>query len=154
MFLSKNFTLHEFTRSQTATRRGIDNTMTPVLIDNAKALCENVLQPIRYEFGPVLISSGYRSQELNTVIRGSRRSQHMKGEAADIEITGVSNKVLAEWIRDNLEFDQLILEFHDDDVFNSGWVHVSHTIQRRNRKKVMRAFKENGRTRYKFGLEL
>lgn len=131
MQLSKNFWLSEFTKSQTAARHGIDNTPNRRVIGRLKLLVENVLQPVRDEFGPVTINSGYRSPELNNKIGSSSKSQHIRGEAADIELAGISNYELAKWIEDNLEYDQLILEMYDpDDGPNSGWVHVSYVENR------------------------
>ena len=110
MQLSDNFSLNEFTKSDTAVRKGIDNTPNDVHLENMKALCENVLQKVRSHFGKsVRITSGYRSPELCEAIGSSSRSQHAKGQAADFEITGIDNKDLAIWIRDNVDFDQLIL---------------------------------------------
>ena len=126
MKLSDNFSLAEMTKSQTALRKGIDNTPTEAEVAKLKLLCEKVLQPVREHFGrPVTVNSGFRCLKLNRAIGSKDTSQHRKGEAADIEIPGVPNKELAEWIRDNLEFDQLILEFYRDDDPAAGWVHVS-----------------------------
>jgi hypothetical protein len=123
--LSKNFRLSEFTKSSTAIRLGIDNTPNGNVIANLERLCLRVLQEVREHFGKsVSITSGYRCPQLNSKLDSSEHSQHVKGEAADFEIHGLDNYVLACWIRDNLEFDQLILEFYDGSP-NSGWVHVS-----------------------------
>lgn len=129
MRLSDHFTLRELCKSQTALRLGISNQPTKDHIENLRHLCETVLEPIRLEYGPLTPSSGYRSKELNQKIGGSRRSQHSKGEAADIEVPGVSNRELAEFIFNNLNYDQLILEYwsEEDDDPNNGWVHVSTT---------------------------
>lgn len=151
MKLSKNFSLSEFTKSQTASRRGISNKPGPHHVDNLSELVQNVLQVVRDHFGPVVISSGFRSRELNAAIGGTNNSQHSKGEAADFEVIGVSNAVVAEWIRDNLEFDQLILEFYTPGEPNSGWVHVSYK-EDNNRNEVLTAVKEGGRVVYKRGL--
>jgi hypothetical protein len=152
MKLSKNFSLKEMTKSQTALRRGIDNEPDNDTIDSLRILCENVLQPVREHFGkPVTINSGYRSPELNSAIGGSKTSDHCKGMAADIEIPGISNYEIADWIESNCDFRQLILEFYTPGVPDSGWVHVSYNIED-NDKKVMTAMKENGRTVYKLGL--
>lgn len=125
------------TKSQTAIRKGIDNTPATQEIENLKALCENVLEKIRLHFGrPIVINSGYRGPKLNKAIGGAKNSQHMTGQAADIEIAGISNRVLFCWIRDNLNYDQLILEFHKEDIPDSGWVHVSWNISG-NRKQVL-----------------
>lgn len=152
MKLSENFTLQEFTKSQTAIRMGIDNTPGEEHLENAKALFEKVVQPVREQFGPTVINSGYRGPDLNAAVGGSSRSQHCKGEAVDIEVPGVPNAEVAEWIRDNLEFDQLILEFYTPGIPDSGWVHVSYTDNGENRKSVLTAMKENGKTVYKQGL--
>lgn len=153
MKLSKNFTYEELIKSQTATRLGIDNEAHDVAtIENLKYLCENVLQHVRDEFGPTIINSGYRSPSLNDAIGGSKTSQHSKGEAADIEIPGCSNLEVAEFIRDNLEFDQLILEGYKSGVPSSGWVHVSIRRDGDNRKQVLTASFKNGVASYSQGL--
>ena len=151
MKLSANFSVGELTRSQTATRKGIDNSPNDEQLANLKALCENVLQPIRDYFGkPVRISSGLRVPELNAAIGGSTTSDHCKGMAADIEIPNVDNKELAEWIGANLEFRQLILEFYTGEP-DSGWVHVSYNYDD-NKQQVLTATKQNGKTVYLAGL--
>ncbi len=139
MKLSENFSLQELLKSQTALRKGIDNKPTdPSVITNLQVLCEKVLQPIRDHFArPVVINSGYRCPKLNKAIGSSSKSQHTKGEAADIEIPGLSNKELAEYIEDNLPFDQLILEFYNGVDPNSGWVHVSYVGDSDNRKQTL-----------------
>ena len=128
MRLSENFWLDEFTKSQTALRNGIDNSASWRIRTNLKELAQNVLQPVRDHFGKaVRISSGYRCQELNRLIGSKDTSQHIDGKAVDFEIYGFSNKEVAEWIRDNVEFDQLILEMYDlNEGPNSGWIHVSY----------------------------
>lgn len=134
--LSKNFWLSELTRSQTASRYGINNQPDLNQIENLKNLCEKVLQPTRSHFNlPVVVSSGYRSPMLNARIGGSKTSQHCYGQAADFEIPGLPNKQVANWIRDNLSFDQLILEFYDGVNPNSGWIHCSYV--NKNRKVAM-----------------
>ncbi len=148
MQLSENFSLLELTKSQTATRKGIDNTPSPEHQENLKLLCESVLQPVRDHFGKVVtISSGYRSPELCTAIGSKITSQHARGEAADFEIFGVSNKELADYINENLEYDQLILEYWKESDPNSGWVHCSYSAGNK-RKQYLRAYKENGKTKY------
>ena len=148
MQLSNNFSLAELTKSQTATRKGIDNTPSDTHIQNLIHLAESVLQPVREHFGkPVMISSGYRSPALCEAIGSSTKSQHARGEAADFEIAGVDNKELATWISKNTEFDQLILEFYDEGDPNSGWVHCS-AVTGEPRKQVLRASKVEGRTKY------
>ena len=149
MKLTENFSLNELTKSQTAERKGIDNTPSAEHQDNLKSLCEMILQPIRDHFGQVVsVSSGYRSPELCVAIGSSTQSQHAKGQASDFEIFGVSNKELADWIDENLDYDQLILEYwKGEDEPNSGWVHCSYT-NGNNRKQYLRAYKENGSTKY------
>ena len=152
MRLSKNFTLQEFTKSQTALRMGIDNTPEGEHLEAAKALFENVVQPVRENFGPTVINSGYRGPALNEAVGGSSKSQHCKGEAADIECPGVPNADIAQWIVDNLDFDQVILEFYTPGIPDSGWVHVSYRADGENRKSILTAMKEDGKTVYKTGL--
>jgi len=149
MKLTENFSLNELTKSQTAERKGIDNTPSTEHQENLKSLCEMILQPIRDHFGQVVsVSSGYRSPELCVAIGSSTQSQHAKGEASDFEIFGVSNKELADYIDQNLDYDQLILEYwKGEDEPNSGWVHCSYT-NGSNRKQYLRAYKENGSTKY------
>ena len=149
MSLSANFSLKELTKSQTATRKGIDNTPTPEHQDNLKSLCTHVLQPIRDHFDRVVtVSSGYRSPELCTAIGSKITSQHAKGQAADFEIFGVSNKELADYINQNLDYDQLILEYWKESDPNSGWVHCSFKTEG-NRKQYLKAYKdENNKTCY------
>ena len=149
MKLTENFSINELTKSQTAERKGIDNTPSTEHQENLKSLCEMILQPIRDHFGQVVsVSSGYRSQELCVAIGSSTQSQHAKGEASDFEIFGVSNKELADYIDQNLDYDQLILEYwKGEDEPNSGWVHCSFNTQG-NRKQYLRAYKENGSTKY------
>lgn len=132
MKLSKNFSLDELTKSQTALRMGIDNEPTPGDLYNLTQLCDNILQPVREHFSkPVTVSSGYRSVALCEAIGSSAKSQHAKGEAADFEIMGIDNKEVAVWIRDNLDFDQLILEFYKDGEPSSGWIHCSYSDDNR-----------------------
>lgn len=152
MNLSKNFTLSEFTKSQTALRLGIDNTPEGEHLEAAQSLFENVVQHVRDHFGPTTINSGYRGPALNSAVGGSATSQHCKGEAVDIEVPGTPNAEVAQWIHDNLEFDQLILEFYTPGIPDSGWVHVSYRADGQNRKSVLTAMKEDGKTVYKPGL--
>lgn len=151
MRLSQNFTLNEFTKSQTALRRGIDNTPSEEHLVAAQALFLMVVQPVRDNFGLTVINSGYRGPELNEAVGGSSRSQHCRGEAADIECPRHSNYDVAKWIEDNLDFDQLILEFYTPGIPDSGWVHVSYKTEG-NRKSVLTAMREDGKTVYKTGL--
>ena len=148
MQLSKNFNLVEMTKSQTATRKGIDNTPSAEHQGNLQSLCMHVLQPIRDHFSQVVtVSSGYRSQELCLAIGSKITSQHAKGQAADFEIFGVSNKELADWIHYNLNYDQLILEYWKESDPNSGWVHCSYS-ENQKRRQYLKAFKSNGSTKY------
>ena len=148
MKLTENFSLNELTKSQTAERKGINNTPSTEHQENLKSLCEMILQPIRDHFDCVVtISSGYRSPELCTAIGSKITSQHARGQAADFEIFGLSNKVLADYIDQNLDYDQLILEYWKESDPNSGWIHCSYT-NGNNRKQYLRAYKENGSTKY------
>ena len=148
MKLSANFSLAELIKSQTATRKGIDNTPSDEHQDNLKSLCTHILQPVREHFGRVVtVSSGYRSPELCVAIGSSTKSQHASGCAADFEIFGVSNKALADYIDSELHYDQLILEYWNESDPNSGWVHCSFS-EGNNRKQYLRAYKEDGKTKY------
>ena len=148
MSLTKNFSLIELTKSQTAERKGIDNTPSPTHQDNLKSLCTHVLQPVRDHFSCVVsVSSGYRSEELCLAIGSKITSQHAKGEAADFEIFGVSNKELADYIHEHLDYDQLILEYWKESDPNSGWVHCSYS-EGNNRRQYLRAYRENGKVKY------
>ena len=148
MKLTENFSINALTKSQTAERKGIDNTPSTEHQENLKKLCENVLQPIRDHFEQVVsVSSGYRSPELCIAIGSKTTSQHAKGEAADFEIFGVSNKELADYIHFNLNYDHLILEYWKESDPNSGWVHCSYS-ESNNRRQYLRAYKENGKTKY------
>jgi zinc D-Ala-D-Ala carboxypeptidase len=150
--LSKHFTLNEFTKSSTAIRLGIDNTPYPTAMLNLKALAEKVLEPVRKHYGiPFSPTSGFRSSSLNKAIGGSTSSQHRLGQAVDFEVPGISNYELALWIQNNLDFDQLILEFYTPGVPNSGWVHVSYT-SKNHRKEVLTAVSKNGKVQYLKGL--
>ena len=148
MKLSNNFSLKELTASQTAERKGIDNTPSTEHQENLKSLCTAILQPVRDHFSKVVtISSGYRSPELCQAIGSVSTSQHAKGQAADFEIFGVSNKTLADYIDSELHYDQLILEYWNESDPNSGWVHCSFS-EGQNRKQYLRAYKEDGKTKY------
>ena len=149
MQLSKNFNLVEMTKSQTATRKGIDNTPSAEHQGNLQSLCMHVLQPIRDHFSQVVtVSSAYRSPELCLAIGSKTTSQHAKGEAADFEILGVSNKELADYINENLDYDQLILEYWTESDPNSGWVHCSYS-EGNNRNQYLKAYKDdNNKTKY------
>ena len=150
MQLSKNFSLKEMTKSQTAERHGLTNNPSEDHQDNLKKLCENILQPVRDHYGKVVsVSSGYRSPELCVKIGSSLKSQHAKGQAADFEIFSVPNADLAKYIIDHLDFDQLILEYHNTDEPNSGWIHCSYKNAEDNRKQILRAYRNSdGKTIY------
>lgn len=150
--LTANFSLHELSKSETALRMGFDNTPTPEAEANLKALCEHVLQPIRDHYGKgVKVNSAYRSPESNAAVGGSKTSDHCRGMAADIEIPGVPNAELAEHIKANYKFTQLILEFYTPGIPDSGWVHVSFDPS--NLKcQCLTATKQNGKTVYLPGL--
>ena len=148
MNLSRNFTLSELTKSDTAIRKGINNNPNAEQIEKLKALCENILQPVRDHFGRVKITSGYRSVELCAAIGSSARSQHAKAEAADFECPGVDNAELADWIHRELPYDQLILEFYTPGEPNSGWIHC-RWIADQPRASYLWAYKSEGKTKYK-----
>lgn len=149
MMVSKNISYKEATHSTTAKRLGIDNTPDAEQFSNMIYVAENVFQPVREHFNtPIYISSFFRSEGLNTAIRGSVNSTHMKGEAMDLDADvygGVTNAEIFNYIKDNLEFDQLIWEFGTDD--EPSWVHVSLS-KRTNRNQVLKAIKVNGKTKY------
>lgn len=149
MKLSEHLELSEVIRSESAKRRGISNMPTEEHIKNLKLIAENVFEPIRANFRqPIRISSGYRSQSLNAAIGGATRSQHSTGEALDIDMDGtaLSNKEIFNFIKEKLPFDQLIWEFGND--HNPDWVHVSYSANGSQRKQVLKAIKESGKTKY------
>ena len=152
MKLTTNFSLPELTKSDTALRLDMDNTPNALQVENLKTLCEKVLQPVRDHFGKgVKVNSGFRHPQVNEAVGGSKTSDHCRGMAADIEIPGVANGDLAQWIVDNLEFRQVILEFYTPGVPDSGWVHVSFNPED-NKKQVLTAAKQRGKTVYLEGL--
>jgi len=152
MNLTANFTLEELVKSETALRHDMDNTPGEAEIANLKTLCEKVLQPVRDHFQTgVKVNSGYRSPDVNAKVGGSRTSDHCKGQASDIEIPGVPNADLAVWIMDNLTYTQLILEYYQIGVPDSGWVHVSYDPTNL-KKQVLTATKKDGKTVYLPGL--
>ena len=148
MNLTRNFTLSELTKSDTAIRMDINNNPSAEQIEKLKALCENILQPVRDHFGRVKITSGFRSVELCIAINSSAQSQHAKAEAADFECPGVDNAELFDWIKLNLQPDQLILEFYTPGEPNSGWIHCSW-IEGTPRASFLHAYKSEGKTKYK-----
>ena len=149
MELTRNFSLSELTKSDTAIRKGINNNPNAEQVEKLKALCENILQPIRDHFGRVKVTSGFRSEDLCLAIGSSRNSQHAKAEAADFECIGVDNAELADWIHKNLPYDQLILEYYTPGEPNSGWIHCSY-IPHGSRAQFLHCYRdENGKTKYK-----
>jgi hypothetical protein len=152
MNLTENFTLSELTKSETALRHDMDNSPPQEITSNLQALAVHVLQPVRDHFARgVKVNSGYRSPDVNAKVGGSRTSDHCRGTAADIEIPGVPNHELAEWIKANLPYTQLILEFYTRGVPDSGWVHVSYDPANL-KKQDLTAVKEGGKTVYLPGL--
>ena len=147
--ISKHISYKEGVYSTTAKRLGIDNTPNAYALQNMELLAEKVFEPLReYVNGPIAINSFYRSPELNQAIGGSSKSQHCEGRAIDIDDTYgyMSNKEMYEYIKNNLDFDQIIWEFGTDD--NPDWVHVSYVDHDFNRQRCLKAYKENGKTKY------
>ena len=147
--ISKHISYKEATFSQTATRKDIDNTPNEEVLKRMKTVAENIFEPLRAHVGgPIKINSFYRSIMLNTAIGGSKSSQHTRGEAIDIDDTlgCMSNKDMFTFIKDELDFDQLIWEFGDDE--NPAWVHVSYVSPENNRRRILKASKVNGKTTY------
>ena len=147
--ISKHISYKEGVYSTTAKRLGIDNTPDAYALQNMELLAEKVFEPLReYVNGPIAINSFYRSPELNQAIGGSSKSQHCEGRAIDIDDTYgyMSNKEMCEYIKNNLDFDQIIWEFGTDD--NPDWVHVSYVDHDFNRQRCLKAYKENGKTKY------
>lgn len=152
MQLSPNFSLAEMVKSETALRHGLDNTPGETEIANLKVLCEKVLQPVRNHYGKgVKVNSGFRHPDVNAAVGGSKTSDHCRGQAADIEIPGVPNAELAQWIMDNLDYTQLILEFYTPGIPDSGWVHVSYDPANLKNQELT-AVKQGGKTVYLAGL--
>lgn len=139
MQISKHFSLAELTKSSTASRKNIDNTPDAEQIENLKAICENILEPLReyYEGRPIMITSGFRSKALSEAIGSSANSQHCKGEAIDFEIPGFDNRQVAAHIKNNFDYDQLISEYYITDIPDSGWIHVSYKKDGGNRKESL-----------------
>ena len=147
--ISKHISYKEGLYSNTATRRGIDNTPDDDQLSNMELVAEEVFEPLRsYVGGPIKINSFFRCPELNTAIGGSHKSQHCKGQAMDIDDTfgRCTNAEMYHFIKENLNFDQMIWEFGDDD--NPDWVHVSYVSDKDNRNRCLRAYKHNGKTAY------
>ena len=148
MNLSRNFSLQELIKSDTAIRKGIDNNPNADQIEKLKRLCENVLQPVRDQFGRVKVTSGFRTPELCLAIGSSVNSQHAKAEAADFEVLGVDNAEVADWVYRNIQTDQLILEYYTPGEPNSGWIHASW-VEFNPRAQYLRAYREDKKTKYK-----
>ena len=148
--ISEHISYREGVYSTTATRLGIDNTPNDEQLENMELVAEEVFEPLRAYVGwPIKINSFFRSPKLNTAIGGSSKSQHCKGQAIDIDDTfgKATNAEMYRWIKENLEFDQMIWEFGDDD--NPNWVHVSYVSKEDNRNRCLKAYKENKKTKYK-----
>ena len=153
MRISKNFTLKELTKSSTGERLGIDNSVKDhQTLVNLCALTHNVLQKVREAHGRTTVNSSFRCLDLNRAIKSSDKSQHVKGEAADIECPAIDNLKLARWIASNVDFDMVLLEFYTQGIPDSGWVHVSYKADGNNREKELTAVKIKGKTVYKEGL--
>ena len=152
MKLTANFTLDELIKSQVAERKGINNNPSPEQIENLKALAVNILQPIRSHYNePLQISSGFRCAELCIAIGSSVNSQHVADDnaaAADFEIWGRDNKEVALFIKSELEFDQLILEFYKEGEPNSGWIHCSYSSNHNRNQCLYASRGEDGKTKY------
>jgi len=147
--ISEHISYKEGVYSITATRRGIDNTPNDEQLKNMELIADEVFEPLRvYVGGPIKINSFFRSPDLNTAIGGSSKSQHCKGQAIDIDDTygRMTNAEMYHWIKEHLEFDQMIWEFGDDD--NPDWVHVSYVSPEDNRNRCLKAYRENGKTKY------
>ena len=147
--ISKHISYKEGVYSNTATRKGIDNTPNDEQLANMELVAEEIFAPLRtYVGGPIKINSFFRSPELNTAIGGSSKSQHCKGQAIDIDDTfgRVTNAEMYHWIKKYLKFDQMIWEFGNDD--NPAWVHVSYVSEEKNRNRCLKAYKLGGKTAY------
>ena len=146
--MSEHFTIKELTYSDTAVRLGIDNSPSNEVLINLQNLVQFILEPLRNYFDkPIKINSGYRSEELCKVIGSKPTSQHTLGEAVDFEVIGIPNQVASQWLVDNLDYDQCILEFWNPNIYNSGWIHCSYKPLG-NRKQYLKAYTANGRTVY------
>lgn len=137
--ISQHFNMDEVCKSNVAIRNGISNKLPIDLLEPVTAVAMNILEPIREEFNrPINPSSWYRSLDLNTLIGGSKTSQHCGGEAVDFEVAGIDNYTIACWIQENLEYDQLILEHYNEVDPSSGWIHVSYSMVNHNRNISLR----------------
>lgn len=149
--ISKHISYKEGVYSNTAKRRGIDNTPSEYHISNMETVAKKIFEPLReWVGGPIKINSFFRSADLNTAIGGSRSSQHCEGRAMDLDDTygHKTNAEMYNYIKDNLDFDQLIWEFGNDE--NPDWVHVSYVSAQENRGKCLRAYREEGKTKYMY----
>tara|TARA_Y100000748_G_scaffold299637_1_gene296803 strand:+ start:605 stop:1066 length:462 start_codon:yes stop_codon:yes gene_type:complete len=147
--ISKHISYREGVYSNTADRKGIENIPNDEQLANMKVIAEKVFEPLRkFVGGPIKINSFFRSVKLNRAIGGSAKSQHCKGQAIDIDDTfGTAiNAVMYRWIKENLDFDQMIWEFGDDK--NPNWVHISYVSEDKNRNRCLKAYKEDGKTKY------
>ena len=147
--ISKHVSYKEGVYSITSIRRGINNTPNDEQLNNMELIAENIFEPLRqWVGGPIKINSFFRCPELNKAIGGSTKSQHCKGQAMDIDDTfgRATNADMYYWIKHNLDFDQMIWEFGDDD--NPDWVHISYVSKGENRNRCLKAYRENGRTKY------
>ena len=151
MKLSKNLSLSEVVKSNNAIRKGIDNSPNNDHLESLEDVAKDIFQPLRDDLGVIYVSSGYRSDALNKAIGGSRKSQHSKGEALDLDNDNknkaATNTEIFNYIKDNLDFDQLIWEFGTDE--KPDWVHVSYTTKRPNRNQILKAYRQSGKTKYK-----
>ena len=148
--ISKHITYNEAIHSNTAKRLGIENVPDAKQIENMKALAENIFEPLRlWVGGAIKVNSFFRSEDLNKAIGGASSSQHCKGQAIDLDdVYGhASNAEMYDWIKENLSFDQLIWEFGTD--MNPNWIHVSYVSEEDNRKRCLKAYKDEGKTKYK-----
>ena len=145
--MDRQVSLKELLFSETATRLNINNEPNEQILFNLQTLIQEVINPIVNHFGDIKITSGYRSPELCLKIGSSIKSQHCLGMAVDCEVLGLANRELADWIVNNLEYDQVILEFWEKDKINSGWVHISYNKEN-NRKMYLKAFKSNNKIVY------
>jgi len=137
MMLSEHFSLSELTKSSTAVRMGIKNKPGEGAVESLTQLCENILEPVRNHYGvPFVPNSGFRGLDLNRAIGSSDKSQHVTGNAVDFEVPGVDNKIVALWVKENCDFDQLILEFYKEEDPASGWVHCSYDAKKPRRKSA------------------
>ena len=148
--ISKHISYKEGVKSITALRLGIENQPNEEQLTNMKLIAEKIFEPVRENFkGPIKVNSFFRSPDLNKAIGGSTKSQHCKGQAIDIDDTYkfATNAEMFWWIRDNLDFDQMIWEFGNND--NPDWVHISYVSSDKNRNRCLKAYRENGKTKYK-----